>query len=167
MTRTAALLAIPLLLIFAGCASAAPTHAVKAKPHYATEQQVASVIVEHEKDWRATADAAIHCRTLWVVGTSAADKANGVACYLDEQTIGLTAQIAHRDLGALSVPPSMGKLVASTDAILLEIAGTDIRADCGSGGEPSDTKACDSALGERNLEYAELTQRLDAWAPYM
>jgi len=95
------------------------------------------------------------------------DKIKGMSCYLQEQTIGITAQLVVRDLDKLDIAPSMQSLVSKTEQVLELIAGVDLKAVCGEESLPVDTEACTSALGSRNMHYGILESQLDAWRPYL
>lgn len=68
-------------------------------------------------------------------------------CYLNEQTMGVTARLAIRDWGALEIPSSMEDLVTETSGMLQPVADIDLKANCGGEARPADTDQCTEALG--------------------
>lgn len=175
---TSAVAAVVLLSsMLAGCASAAPEPTAPPEPveveevEYATEPQVASVIAKYESDWREVIDGAGECRLNWV--NAAADESDllssleGYSCFMREKTLGVTAQLAVRDLEELEIPPSMETLVSETKATLLTLSSFDLEAICGTEDAPADTPECQDALGTRNYGYGVLEDQLAAWGPYL
>jgi hypothetical protein len=162
---SAAAVALAALVVTTGCSSAqpaAPTPTPTAT--YASENQVASVIAEYESDWRETIDSASSCRLGYVTG---ADPASDYVCKTREETIGITAQLATRDLRKLNVPKSMASLVDGTDDALSAISRNDVKLLCGDDGWGGDDTTCNSALASRYAAYQELEAKLDAWSPYL
>ena len=165
-------LVLGLLLVLTGCA---PTTAPKAEPTtkapvevvYATEAQVASVIAEYEPTWREVIADAGDCRFVWTLGTTTLDEMQGFSCYLQEQTIGITAQLVVRDFEALDIPPSMTSIVSSSTALLAQISAIDLKSLCGEGELPVESTECNEAFGGRNFLYNQLAKELDAWSPYL
>lgn len=169
--RGMAVLAVGIFAL-AGCSAQVPTEPVaisaSAAPSAdpaASENQVASVIAEREADWREVIDNAITCRTDWALSPG---KMSNLSCYLQEQTIINTAQLALRDFADLKVPASMSSLVDSTTVVLEQIGAVDLQGACGEGMvEPADSPECNEALGTLNFLYMTLGDKLDAWGPYL
>jgi hypothetical protein len=62
----------------------------------------------------------------------------------------------------------MTSLVSETTAALHGVADVQLEALCGEALDgPQDTKACDSALGQRMAAYTTLETVLDKWGPYL
>ncbi|MCS6570343.1 hypothetical protein NYQ35_16170 [Curtobacterium flaccumfaciens pv. flaccumfaciens] len=129
----------------------------------ASEKQVASVVAEYAADWQEVIDTASECRLAYVMG---GDAATEYTCKTREETIGITAGLALRDLRALNVPSSMESLVADTDDVLTSISGTDLTSLCGDDGW-KDAPDCSSALADRYAAYTRLDSQLAAWSPYL
>lgn len=169
MRKTLIALASASVLTITGCtaASSVPEPSPSAVA-YATENQVASVIAGYEPDWREVIEDSANCRFLWVLGGSTfAEEVEAMTCFIQEKTMGVTAQIVIRDLGKLEIPPSMAELVGDTNVQLQAIADIDLELLCGSEDVPSDAAECTEALGSRNFVYGVLDGTLDKWSPYL
>lgn len=164
-----------LILLLAGCAPAAteasstPTPTATPTPtiEAATAEQVASVIAEYETAWREVIDGAVECRMTWAIDKDPTAEIRGMSCYLQEQTIGISAQLVMRDWGELVIPSSMKSLVDDTSKVLELIADPDLKSVCGEDAVPAKTDECNAALGSRNFAYSLLESKLDAWKPYL
>ncbi|WP_404380602.1 hypothetical protein LL946_11060 [Knoellia locipacati] len=148
--------------------SAAATATQPPTPSAATPEEVAVVIAGHQDDWRSVIDEAGECRMRWVLKQDdPAESARRISCYMPGQTAGITAQLAMRDLGELTVPTSMTGLVETTTAALQQVADVDLEAVCGADSEPADSPECSEALGQRMWAYHSLEKALDMWSPYL
>ncbi|WP_141881309.1 hypothetical protein [Homoserinimonas aerilata] len=160
------------VLILAGCASEPePESSRGPEPtvvEYATENQVASVIAEYEPKWREVIEESTECRFLWVLGGSTiAEEIHGDVCFMQEKTIGITAQLVLRDWEALNVPESLQSLVTDTSTVLREIGRGDLKTICGEASRPVETDECNSELAGRNMLYSQLESSLNKWSPYL
>ena len=126
---------------------------------------MASVIAKYEADWLETMEDAGTCRIEWVLEPGSMV---GASCWLSEQTLVSTSELAIGDLGNLAVPPSMLAMVTSTTMVLQGIVDLDANGVCGTGiSDPSSTPECTKAIGTLNFYYPLLKDELDAWGPYL
>lgn len=166
-TKGLAALALTTMLALTGCSSAGeaePTATPTPTPTYATTAQVASVIAGYEQDWRDVYDRATACRVALVTNPEGIE---AVTCSFTEQTAGLNAFLAARDIRALAVPPELDSLVASTLPVLDQMAATDFDSSCLVDGTFTDSEACTTFLGQRFAYYLQLDGELDKWGPYL
>jgi hypothetical protein len=183
--RIAAALVIPLLaLTLTACSgndSNASTEAVstpvetvqapEATPESteATPEQLASIVAGYETDWRDTIEGAGDCRLTWTVGDATDPTTNmeGMACFLNEQTLTMTAETAGKDLRALTPPSSMQTLYDDTLTALDGIKSVPLEDDCGTDSWPSSDETCSTTLGELFTGMRSLETVLDQWGPYL
>lgn len=147
--------------------SAAPTPTTSESA--ATENQVASVIAGGESTWRDAIDDAGDCRFNLTVGDQEdpITKAETLTCFTNEVTAGVRAEIAIRDLNALTIPDSLVPLVDETKQALQMLVDADLEAACGDSMTPNQSKDCDETLGARFGSYTVLERVLDKWSPYL
>lgn len=159
------------LVAMSGCASApAAVPTPTPTPESATPEQVASIIAEYEADWREVVENATMCRLHWVMGETALDEAEGVVCYMREQTIVITAELVLRDLATVVVPDSMSELVDETTQALSAVAAVPLTAACGEEFEVPDLddEDCSEAAGDLLFAYDFLLDSvLEKWRPYL
>lgn len=168
-SRLGAALMVVAALTLAGCAGETSEVAPEPTPTEAevvaaSENEVTSVIAEYEPDWRETIDGAGGCRFDWVMNPG---QISNMSCYLQEQTMTITAQLVVRDWGEMVIPESMSGIVDDTTAVLEKIGAVDLKAACGEEAEPNDTDECSTALGTLNVLYGQLEGELNSWSPYL
>lgn len=145
-------------------ATSAPPAAVTSAPTVASASasQYASIISEHEQDWRDYSDGAQECVSA-SYDESALGQAKQTACGYRVRTIAITAKTASKDLTALDSPPAeVASLVSRTVGVLDLIDEADADVAC----ETGTTEECGVATMSTNIYARELTSILDAWKPY-
>lgn len=155
------------LILLAGCAAPAAQTASSPTPTptptpTASIAQYASVITEHEQEWRDYEENIGAC-AFASIGTTPTDFAKRMTCRLTAQTVTLTAKIAARDIRKLPKPPAeIGTLVNRTLGSLDTIALNDASAAC----KDTESESCDAAETQANGDIRPLIPILDAWKPY-
>lgn len=155
------------LILLSGCGTPAQQSAVSPSPTptptpTASVAQFASIITEHEQDWRDYEENIGAC-AFASIGTTATDFAKRTACRYTVQTVTLTAKTAARDIRKLPEPPSeIDALVTRTLASLDTIGKNDATAAC----KDTESVSCDAAETQANGDIRPLVSILDAWKPY-
>lgn len=145
-----------------------PTPTPSPSPTYAPPQQIASIIAEHEADWRETIEAAEDCRVMWMEKSDdPIVEVKVMSCHLREATLSLQSKTVLEELDALTPEPSMSRLVTETKLALASIKAAAVDEKCGPSGESADTAGCLLAHGNAHLGYDALEDALNAWGPYL
>lgn len=154
------------LMILSGCAtpqavSSSPSPTPTPTPT-ASVAQFASIITEHESDWRDYEENIGTC-AFASIGTTPTDFAKRTACRYTAQTVTLTAKTAARNMRALPNPPAeIDALVTRTLTSLDRLGKNDASTSC----KDTESETCDAAETQVNGDIRPLISVLDAWQPY-